>query len=53
MGLTKSEREKSHPVADHPKGKEPAIKRPGFAGQKTAHGAKKKAIPRSSVDKCS
>ncbi len=44
MGLTKIERAKSHPVADYPKGKEPAIKRPGFAGQKAAHRAKKNAM---------
>jgi hypothetical protein len=44
LDLTKVEREKSHSVADYPKGKEPAIKRPGFAGQKTAHGAKKNAM---------
>jgi hypothetical protein len=43
LGLTKIEREKSHPIADYPKGKEPAIERPGFAGQKAAHRAKKNA----------
>jgi hypothetical protein len=33
LGLTKLEREKGYyPAADHPKRKEPAIKRPSFAG---------------------
>jgi hypothetical protein len=45
LGLTKLEREKGYPAADHPKRKEPAIKRPGFAGQKTAQWTKKNATP--------
>jgi hypothetical protein len=36
LSLTKLERKKGYPAADHPKRKDPAIKRPGFAGQKTA-----------------
>jgi hypothetical protein len=43
LGLTNLEREKGYPAADHPKRKEPAIKRTGSARQKTARWAKKNA----------